>query len=75
MGNDRKIAIFIAAILFIGLSVTIFFPQEKSRNAEATVRIGAGDDVSGILMNETVKDLSKTYTVSESLESASFQDC
>lgn len=75
MGNDKKIAIFIAGMILVGLSVTILFPKERHRNADAVVRIGAGDDVSGILMDETVEDLSKKYTVSESLESSSFQDC
>ena len=75
MGNDRKIAMFIAGIILVGVSVTVFFPQERRRNAEAAVRIGAGDDVSGILMDETVEELSGRYTVSESLESSSFQDC
>lgn len=75
MGNDKKIAIFIAGIILVGLSVTVFFPQEKPRNAEAEVRIGAGDDISGILMDETVEGLSEKYKVSENLESSSFQDC
>lgn len=75
MENGKKIAMFIAGLILVGVSVTLFFPQERRRNVEAVVRIGAGDDVSGLLMDETVEELSDKYRISESLESSSFQDC
>lgn len=59
----------------VGLLISVVFPKEEKRNADALIRIGAGDDVSGILMEETVDELSQSYTIKESLESNAFQDC
>ncbi|MDD6440783.1 MAG: hypothetical protein PUG71_01430 [bacterium] len=75
MKMDRKITIFIVGFILTGMLVSIFFPKEEKRNDDALIRVGAGADVSGILMEETVSELSDTYTVKESLESSSFQDC
>lgn len=75
MENNRKIAVFIAGLILVGTLVAVFFPKENRRNTDALIRIGAGSDVSGILMNETVEELSGEYTISEGLESSSFQDC
>ena len=51
------------------------FPKEREKNPEAQIRIGAGDDVSGILMEETVENLGEEYAIYKELESTSFQDC
>lgn len=75
MNSDKKIAIFLAGFILIGVMVTVFFPKERKRNEDATIRIGAGDDISGVLMNETVSELSDKYTIAESMESTSFKDC
>ena len=75
MKSGRKITIFIIGCVLIGVFISVLFPSEREKNPEAEIRIGAGDDVSGILMEETTEDLSKGYTVHESLESTSFQDC
>ena len=75
MKMDRKITIFIVGFILTGMLVSIFFPKEEKRNDDALIRVGAGADVSGIMMEETVSELSDTYTVKESLESSSFQDC
>ena len=57
------------------LLISDVYPKEEKRNADALIRIGAGDDVSGILMEETVDELSQSYTIKESLEGNAFQDC
>ena len=75
MQMDKKISIFIAGFILTGFLISIFFPKEEKRNDDALIRVGAGADVSGILMEETVSELSDTYTIKESLESSSFQDC
>lgn len=75
MENERKIGLFLAGIILTGILVTSFFPRESRRNPEALIRIGAGDDISGILMEETAKGLQEGYRVSENLEHSSFQDC
>lgn len=75
MKNDKKIGIFIAGFILIGILAIFCFPKEEAKNKDATLRIGAGDDISGILMEETASGLEEKYTFSENLESTSFQDC
>lgn len=58
-----------------GLLISVVFPKEEKQNADALIRIGSGDDISGILMEETVDELSGSYTIRENLEGDSFQDC
>lgn len=58
-----------------GLLISVVFPKEEKRNADALIRIGSGDDISGILMEETVDELSGSYIIRENLEGDSFQDC
>lgn len=59
----------------IGLGVTLLFPKEAEKNKDAVIRIGAGDDASGILMREIIAQFGEEYKVEEALESTSFQDC
>lgn len=75
MKSSKKIAIFIVGFVLIGLLVSAVFPKEREKNPEAQIRIGAGDDVSGILMEETVENLGEEYAIYKELESTSFQDC
>lgn len=75
MKSDRKITVFIVGFILVGTLVTVFFPKEEKRNDNALIRVGAGADVSGILMEETVNELSGQYAIKESLEKSSFQDC
>lgn len=75
MEINRKIAAFLAGLVLAGTLIAIFFPRESERNADAPLRIGAGADISGILMEETVEELNGVCMVSEDLESSSFQDC
>lgn len=75
MEINRKIVLFIIGLVLTGTLITIFFPKESRRNANAPLRIGAGADISGILMEETVEELNGVCMVSEDLESSSFQDC
>ena len=72
---DNKIIIFFLGFIIAGTLVAVFFPKEEKRNSEALLRIGAGDDMSGILMDEVIAQLDGQYTVSDSVESSSFQDC
>ena len=67
--------VVIGLFLLAGIGSTLFLPKEEKKNKEAEIKIGAGDDISGILMDETVKGLEEKYQVSKSLESSSFQDC
>ena len=75
MRIDKKILIFFMVIILVGVLVAVYFPKEEKKNSDAVIRIGAGADVSGILMEEAVAQLGGKYTVSDSVESSSFQDC
>ena len=75
MSITKKIGIFMVTFVLAGLMISVFFPKEEKRNADALIRIGSGDDISGVLMEETVDELSDTYTIKESLEGNTFQDC
>ena len=75
MSIGKKIAVFIIGFVTVGLLISVVFPKEREKNDNALIRIGAGDDVSGILMKETIEELSGQYQIEESLESTSFQDC
>lgn len=75
MKSDRKIVIFIAGFVLTGMLAAVIFPREETKNRNAVLRIGSGDDISGILMEETVHGLGGKYTVSDNLESTSFKDC
>ena len=75
MRIDKKILLFFTGFIIAGILVAVFFPKEEKRNAEAIIRVGAGDDMSGILMEETVAHLDEKYTIDDSVESSSFQDC
>lgn len=75
MKTNRVTAGIFALFLAVGIGVTVFFPKEKKWNRQAEIRVGAGDDISGLLMEETVRNLSGKYEISKALESSSFQDC
>lgn len=75
MNSDKKIVVFLAGFILVGVMVTVFFPKEREKKGDAVIRIGAGDDISGVLMNETVDELSGKYTIAETMESSSFKDC
>lgn len=75
MSIQKKVVIFIIGFIVVGFLISFGFPKEKEMNENAEIRIGAGDDLSGVLMKETVELLSETYEIKDSLESSSFQDC
>ena len=75
MRIEKKIILFFIGFVLVGTLIAVYFPKEEKRNSEAVIRIGAGDDMSGILMEEVVAQLDGEYMVSDSVESSSFQDC
>lgn len=75
MRIEKKIILFFMGFVLVGLLIAVYFPKEEKKNSDAVIRIGAGDDVSGILMKETVAQLEGKYKISDSVESSSFQDC
>lgn len=75
MKNSKITMLFLVSFLVIGTLAALFFPKEEKKNADAVLRIGAGDDVSGLLMKETVSELKETYKIADEMEDYSFQDC
>ena len=75
MRIEKKIILFFIGFVLVGTLIAVYFPKEEKRNSEAVIRIGAGDDMSGILMEEVVAQMDGEYMVSDSVESSSFQDC
>ena len=75
MRIEKKIILFFVGFVLVGMLIAVYFPKEEKRNSEAVIRIGAGDDMSGILMEEVVAQMDGEYMVSDSVESSSFQDC
>lgn len=67
--------IFGVLFLMIGTLVCLFFPKEAKKNPNAVIKIGAGDDISGMLMQETTAGLKGAYQVEGQTENTSFQDC
>lgn len=72
---NKMAAVILGTFLTPGILSAVFLPKEHQHNKEAEIKIGAGDDISGLIMNETVRDLEGKYQITKALESASFQDC
>ena len=64
-------------ILLVVLSAMQFIlPRENEKNAQAQLRIGAGDDISGYLVQEILSQQDSPVQLSEqSMEGYEFQDC
>lgn len=75
MKIHKLIVLVLGIFIVLGIGAAVLLPGEQKKNKDAEIKIGAGDDISGVIMNETVKGLEEEYRVSESLESSSFQDC
>ncbi len=73
---QKKIMFCGLALFLIGLYAVFFMPQERMRNANAALRIGAGDDASGYLLEQVLKqDPSLAADSSPDIEAYTFQDC
>ena len=63
--------------LVVVLSAMQFIlPRENEKNAQAQLRIGAGDDISGYLVQEILSQQdSPVQLLEQSMEGYEFQDC
>lgn len=67
-----------AALIFVFTLFAMQFvlPRENEKNKDAQLRIGAGDDISGYLVEQIVKQDGSSVKLSEqSMEGYEFQDC
>lgn len=65
-----------AAVLLAGFLTLSFLPKDDTSSGHGQLRIGAGDDISGYLMAETLK-LCDNVTAEDQavIESFEFNDC
>ena len=57
-------------------AMQFILPRENEKNAQAQLRIGAGDDISGYLVQEILSQQDSPVQLSEqSMEGYEFQDC
>ncbi|MEF9917582.1 MAG: ABC transporter substrate-binding (seleno)protein SaoB [Lachnospiraceae bacterium] len=75
MNTNKAISIFIIGFLVLGLSCVFFLPREAEKNKKAIIKMGAGDDISGILMNEIKNNMEGRCEQSDMVEESSFMDC
>lgn len=83
MNMLKKIILFFLAFLIVGLTVFLYLPrEEKADNSTETLRIGAGDDITGLLLEkiidvgEEVKIEATNNDLKESLfNDYTFKDC
>ena len=82
--NNNKILIFFVLIILVGVLSLKFLPQEKNIPPSDTgLRIGAGDDVTGILVEEILKSYGDNKTNkpiistedNKLLDNYTFKDC
>ena len=75
MDIGKKIGIFLVGMITTGILVACFFPKEEPHNDDAQIRIGAGDDISGLLMDEIADHLGESYGGKLQVEDDCFMDC
>lgn len=75
--NSTKKALLCAAAVFTACFIVIsLFPKDDSGTDRALLRIGAGDDISGYLMDETLSRCgSSTVRGEKAVEAFEFNDC
>lgn len=73
--NQKAILVFLSLFTAAGILITCFFPKEEPFADEAVIRIGAGNDISGVLMREIADELSGSYELHNTLDTNAFVDC
>lgn len=76
MKIQNKIYLSIFCFIVIGMLCAVFLPKEAKRNEAAVLRVGAGDDISGLLMKEVLKQVEGQRKITaEEIENSAFSDC
>lgn len=75
METTKKALIFCLGFVLVCTAIVFLFPREKAFSRDAAIRIGAGNDISGILMEEIAEELSGEYTLHQTIDMSSFADC
>jgi hypothetical protein len=84
MNTNKKILLFFLFLLILGLGFFHFMPREKEiRNTDIGLRIGSGDDITGLLLKQIIKtsknigieSIDATGENEEILHDFIFKDC
>lgn len=60
MNITKKIFFFFLMVLVTGLGVSYLMPGEEKKDDLAALRIGSGDDITGILLQEIIQNRKST---------------
>ena len=69
---------FICGALFVAVLFTagLLLPKEEPRNPEVKLRVGAGDDISGLFLREVETESEGELILSDDfMEGYEFKDC
>ncbi|MBU5255446.1 hypothetical protein AAK964_00165 [Tissierella praeacuta] len=55
MNINKKMLVFYMFLLILGLCAYYFMPQEETNNTSIGLRIGAGDDITGLLLKQIIR--------------------
>ena len=69
---------FISGALFVAVLFTagLLLPKEEPRNPEVKLRVGAGDDISGLFLREVETESEGELILSDDfMEGYEFKDC
>lgn len=69
---------FICGALFVAVLFTagLLLPKEEPRNPEVKLRVGAGDDISGLFLREVEAESEGELILSDDfMEGYEFKDC
>ena len=76
MEIQKKILLAGVGLVVVLSAMQFILPRENEKNAQAQLRIGAGDDLSGYLVQEILSQQDSPVQLSEqSMEGYEFQDC
>lgn len=71
----KSIIIAAAFVTTLGLA-SVLLPREEEKNSEASLRVGAGDDISGLFLEEVGKEAEGGFVLDpDAMESYEFKDC
>ena len=57
MRIDKAIGIIGGIFILAGIGSMLFLPGEKKWNKDADIRVGSGADISGVIMEETLQEI------------------
>lgn len=75
MRTEQKTMLVFGVLVLAGAVIALGFPKERTFARDAAIRIGAGNDISGVLMEEIAEELAGEYELHRSIDMNAFSDC